>query len=53
MTRWRQPKFRFGDNDRLAARVAQMIEADLLISFQQPMELPTADPTPRQYSKTY
>ena len=31
MTLLQLRKFKCGDNDRLAARVAQMIEADLLI----------------------
>ncbi|HPD82442.1 MAG TPA: glutamate 5-kinase [Alphaproteobacteria bacterium] len=38
-------EIRFGDNDRLAARVAQMIEADLLIQFSTTDGLYTADPT--------
>jgi glutamate 5-kinase len=38
-------EIRFGDNDRLAARVAQMIEADLLIQLSTTDGLYTADPT--------
>ena len=37
-------ELRFGDNDRLAARVAQMIEADLLILLSDVDGLYTADP---------
>ncbi len=37
-------EIRFGDNDRLAARVAQMIEADLLIQLSTIDGLYTADP---------
>lgn len=37
-------EIRFGDNDRLAARVAQMIGADLLILFSDIDGLYTADP---------
>lgn len=37
-------EIRFGDNDRLAARVAQMIGADLLIQFSTTDGLYTADP---------
>lgn len=38
-------EIRFGDNDRLAARVAQMIEADLLIQLSTTDGLYTADPS--------
>ncbi|MCB1529794.1 MAG: glutamate 5-kinase [Rhodospirillales bacterium] len=38
-------EIRFGDNDRLAARVAQMIDADLLIQLSTTDGLYTADPT--------
>lgn len=38
-------EIRFGDNDRLAARVAQMIGADLLIQLSTTDGLYTADPT--------
>ncbi len=38
-------EIRFGDNDRLAARVAQMIEADLLIQLSTTDGLYTGDPT--------
>ncbi len=38
-------EIRFGDNDRLAARVAQMIGADLLIQLSTTNGLYTADPT--------
>ncbi len=37
-------ELRFGDNDRLAARVAQMAEADLLIVFSDIDGLYSADP---------
>ncbi len=37
-------EIRFGDNDRLAARVAQMISADLLVLFSDIDGLYTADP---------
>src|SRR6185312_9591263 len=37
-------EIRFGDNDRLAARVAQMAGADLLILFSDIDGLYTADP---------
>lgn len=37
-------EIRFGDNDRLSARVAQMIEADLLIQLSTTDGLYTADP---------
>ena len=37
-------EIRFGDNDRLAARVAQMVEADLLIQLSTTDGLYTADP---------
>jgi glutamate 5-kinase len=37
-------EIRFGDNDRLAARVAQMIGADLLVLFSDIDGLYTADP---------
>ena len=38
-------EIRFGDNDRLAARVAQMIGADLLIQLSTTDGLYTADPS--------
>jgi glutamate 5-kinase len=38
-------ELRFGDNDRLAARVAQMAEADMLIIFSDIDGLYSADPT--------
>lgn len=38
-------EIRFGDNDRLASRVAQMIEADLVIQLSTTDGLYTADPT--------
>jgi glutamate 5-kinase len=38
-------EIRFGDNDRLAARVAQMIGADLLIQLSTTDGLYTGDPT--------
>lgn len=38
-------EIRFGDNDRLAARVAQMIEADLVIQLSTTDGLYTSDPT--------
>ena len=37
-------EIRYGDNDRLAARVAQMIEADMLIQLSTTDGLYTADP---------
>jgi glutamate 5-kinase len=37
-------EIRFGDNDRLAARVAQMISADVLVLFSDIDGLYTADP---------
>src|SRR5690606_34732232 len=37
-------EIRFGDNDRLAARVAQMISADTLVLFSDIDGLYTADP---------
>lgn len=37
-------EIRYGDNDRLAARVAQMVEADLLIQLSTTDGLYTADP---------
>lgn len=37
-------EIRYGDNDRLAARVAQMIEADLLIQLSTTDGMYTADP---------
>lgn len=37
-------EIRYGDNDRLAARVAQMIEADLLVQLSTTDGLYTADP---------
>ena len=38
-------EIKFGDNDRLAARVAQMIEADLVIQLSTTDGLYTGDPT--------
>jgi glutamate 5-kinase len=38
-------EIRFGDNDRLAARVASMMEADLLVLLSDVDGLYTADPT--------
>ena len=38
-------EIKFGDNDRLASRVAQMIEADLVIQLSTTDGLYTADPT--------
>ena len=38
-------EIRFGDNDRLAARVAQMIQADTLVLFSDVNGLYTADPS--------
>ncbi len=38
-------EIRFGDNDRLAARVAQMIGADLVVQLSTTDGLYTADPT--------
>ena len=38
-------EIRYGDNDRLAARVASMIEADLLVLLSDVDGLYTADPT--------
>ncbi len=38
-------EIRYGDNDRLAARVAQMISADCLVLFSDVAGLFTADPT--------
>ncbi len=37
-------EIRYGDNDRLAARVAQMIGADLLVLLSDVDGLYTADP---------
>ncbi len=44
-------EIRFGDNDRLAARVAQMIGADLLIQLSTTDGLYTADPTSDKNAK--
>ncbi|MCB9979258.1 MAG: glutamate 5-kinase [Rhodospirillales bacterium] len=41
-------ELRYGDNDRLAARVAQMIESDLLVILSTTDGLYTADPTIHQ-----
>ena len=38
-------EIRFGDNDRLAARVASMMEADWLVLLSDVDGLYTADPT--------
>ena len=40
-------EIRYGDNDRLAARVAQMVGADLLVLLSDVDGLYTADPAPR------
>ena len=40
-------EIRFGDNDRLAARVAQMISADMLVLLSDIDGLYTADPRAR------
>ena len=40
-------EIRFGDNDRLAARVAEMVQADQLILLSDIDGLYTADPAPR------
>lgn len=45
-------EIRFGDNDRLAARVAQMISADALVLFSDIDGLYTADPR-RDSNATY
>lgn len=44
-------EIRFGDNDRLAARVAQMIGADLLVQLSTTDGLYTADPTQDKSAK--
>src|SRR6185436_8682828 len=44
-------EIRFGDNDRLAARVAQMAGADLLILFSDIDGLYDADPTKNPKAK--
>lgn len=44
-------ELRFGDNDRLAARVAQMISADLLILFSDVDGLYTGNPRIEQNAK--
>lgn len=44
-------EIRFGDNDRLAARVAQIIEADLLIQLSTTDGLYTGDPTQDKNAK--
>ncbi|MEM9469740.1 MAG: glutamate 5-kinase, partial [Pseudomonadota bacterium] len=44
-------EIRFGDNDRLAARVAQMIGADLLIQLSTTDGLYTGDPTKDECAK--
>jgi len=44
-------EIRFGDNDRLAARIAQMIEADLLIQLSTTDGLYDGDPTQDQNAK--
>lgn len=44
-------EIRYGDNDRLAARVAQMIEADLLILLSDIDGLYTADPRNNSYAQ--
>ena len=43
-TRWLPREIRYGDNDRLAARVATMIGADLLVLFSDIDGLYTAPP---------
>ena len=40
-------EIRFGDNDRLAARVAEMVQADQLVLLSDIDGLYTADPAPR------
>ncbi|MGB4106732.1 MAG: glutamate 5-kinase [Alphaproteobacteria bacterium] len=44
-------EIRFGDNDRLSVRVAQMIEADLVILLSTTDGLYTADPTKNKNAK--
>ena len=44
-------EIRFGDNDRLASRVAQMIEADLVVQLSTTDGLYTADPTQDETAK--
>lgn len=44
-------EIRFGDNDRLAARVAQMAGADMLVLFSDIDGLYTADPTANRDAK--
>lgn len=44
-------EIRFGDNDRLAARVAQMVEADLLIQLSTTDGLYDGDPTQDKSAK--
>lgn len=44
-------EIRYGDNDRLAARVAQMIEADLVILLSTTDGLYTTDPTINKEAK--
>ena len=44
-------EIRYGDNDRLAARVAQMIDADLLIMLSDVDGLYSESPTKNKYAK--
>ena len=44
-------EIKFGDNDRLASRVAQMIEADLVVQLSTTDGLYTADPTQDETAK--
>ncbi len=46
-------EIRFGDNDRLAARVAQMTTADMLVLLSDIDGLYTADPRPRPGGGAY
>ena len=46
-------EIRFGDNDRLAARVAQMIDADLLILLTNVDGLYSESPTKNKKAKRY
>lgn len=44
-------EIRYGDNDRLAARVAQMVDADVLLLFSDVDGLYTADPRKNNQAK--
>lgn len=46
-------ELRFGDNDRLAARVAEMLGADVLLIFSDVDGFYTADPTRDKNAKRY